>query len=488
MDKKKRKNKKGFTLVELLATIVILSIIVTVSLSLYNNYSETSKEKLIDVEKKAIIRSAGNYYDEYSQDKSFRSEVKYDESGSKIVNSCIKLKNLIDKGFYTKKEFLDEKIDLNKYVVKITEKDGIKEYKLIKNYDSTNTECNYTSTSREARNEEKKVDYTGEEDYKAHLSVLLEEDTDHEYMISFGTTAEIIKRTISEEFPIYVSIVLDSSGSMYGRINQACSATEKLSTQIYERFDNSKTELVTFGTDASVVEPFNHQIITTCPPPNGGTYTLKGLQLGLNNIKNIATNDTDIKYMLLLTDGVSHNSDEELTNIATTIKEENNINLIVIGYDMYYVDLYKNMSSENVDNKCPMSEQDPSRCYYLSTSSVVDVLFEEISNKIVQYVNNQSVSNIEISGTVNNSFFVVKDSEGNILNNINFSFNVTSDEQYYENKSYYIDFKNDADFTNKKVFTTLKVKFKDLEGRTLTTKNIPSPTITKKSTDASYLN
>ena len=54
-------NKKGFTLVELVATIVILGVILTIAVPSYNSYIEKSKESKCNADKRAILDAAKTY-------------------------------------------------------------------------------------------------------------------------------------------------------------------------------------------------------------------------------------------------------------------------------------------------------------------------------------------------------------------------------------------------------------------------------------------
>ena len=51
-------NKKGFTLVELVATIVILGVILTIAVPSYNSYIEKSKERKCQADERAILDAA----------------------------------------------------------------------------------------------------------------------------------------------------------------------------------------------------------------------------------------------------------------------------------------------------------------------------------------------------------------------------------------------------------------------------------------------
>jgi len=54
-------NKKGFTLVELIATIIILGVILTIAVPSYNIYIEKTKESKCNADKRAILDAAQTY-------------------------------------------------------------------------------------------------------------------------------------------------------------------------------------------------------------------------------------------------------------------------------------------------------------------------------------------------------------------------------------------------------------------------------------------
>ena len=77
-------NKKGFTLVELLAVIIVLSIIVLITAISTSNIIKNSKNNLSDVQIKSIERAAKTYYV---------------EEGINLNESCINVSELISKGY-----------------------------------------------------------------------------------------------------------------------------------------------------------------------------------------------------------------------------------------------------------------------------------------------------------------------------------------------------------------------------------------------------
>lgn len=90
---------KGFTLVELLAVIIILSIIATITIVATNSVIDDSKRNLSDRQKKTIEEAAESYYLKEGML----------ENTSENVSACVNLSYLIDKGYVESSEVIDPK-------------------------------------------------------------------------------------------------------------------------------------------------------------------------------------------------------------------------------------------------------------------------------------------------------------------------------------------------------------------------------------------
>lgn len=108
MKKTKRMNKKGFTLVELLAVLVILVVIMTIAIPSVASSIERSKQKQKDAKIELVVSAAELYVDRHKN--------------SYGVNDTdeIKLKEIICDGLLTKEQFKDpmnEDYTLSGYVL-----------------------------------------------------------------------------------------------------------------------------------------------------------------------------------------------------------------------------------------------------------------------------------------------------------------------------------------------------------------------------------
>lgn len=83
---------KGFTIVELLASIGIMALIIVISVPAYNGISNTIKQNSYDSKISMIEKSTKSYINKYHKDKVFDGEIK------KI---CFSINYLISKNVFT---------------------------------------------------------------------------------------------------------------------------------------------------------------------------------------------------------------------------------------------------------------------------------------------------------------------------------------------------------------------------------------------------
>lgn len=124
--------KNGFSIVELLATIIILGFISTIGVSIYDNVVHNMRIKAYDSQKESIVLSSEYWLSDQKGTDNYPNEFPYK----------LTLKKLLD-GEYIEKDICNQeerlKIDYNLSYVEIKENGKIFEYKL--NIKNTSEEC-----------------------------------------------------------------------------------------------------------------------------------------------------------------------------------------------------------------------------------------------------------------------------------------------------------------------------------------------------------
>lgn len=90
---------RGFTLVELLAVLVVLGIIATISTPAIINQVKKSRSNINSANLKLIYSRGETYIREQHKD-----------------ITCVKILDIVDAGYLTKKEIVSENIDYNAYL------------------------------------------------------------------------------------------------------------------------------------------------------------------------------------------------------------------------------------------------------------------------------------------------------------------------------------------------------------------------------------
>lgn len=137
------KIRNGFTLVELLAVIVILGIIIGLTVILYTEYINRTNEKIAKIEENNILNSAEAYYEEFKDTSGYIKDViynSYDEDGNyrDAIYSCVKLKSIIEQGYF-KNDVTFKNYDENT-IIKVETIKGVTSYKIL---EDSSDECNY---------------------------------------------------------------------------------------------------------------------------------------------------------------------------------------------------------------------------------------------------------------------------------------------------------------------------------------------------------
>ena len=127
-----KKNKKGFTLVELLGVIIILALIFALALPSVINILRKAEIKIDDATKKVIVDATEDYL----------------SKNTNIINNdyyCIKILDLIENGFIDQE--LLESLDSYDYYMKIDKDNNKKDYKIVDKCNPMIHEINLTSNS-----------------------------------------------------------------------------------------------------------------------------------------------------------------------------------------------------------------------------------------------------------------------------------------------------------------------------------------------------
>ena len=471
--------KNGFTLVELLAVIVILSILFSIGFYSYTAYVSSAREKTKKIEIAQIINSGAAYHKEMQQNKNYL----YYVDKNNVKYSCISIKSLIDMGYYKGNvSFLNEELTKENAVVKIKEVNGVASYEVVAPY-VKDQDCVYYYVSNEISDNTNIVLKDGDDDNTISFDTRISKITNskNSYLLNMSLSADFYSRMVNFAVPVYVLIVMDVSGSM-GKNNSpkyknAKAAAIALSENIVNSFDDSYVGLINFSTKASLKRDFEHKNLVSDDfnKAKGWTNVLNAFNLAYNKISKIPNNGIEtIKYVIFLSDGEpAEDKDKpvgvdlgnkkkdtrckEMTSDCITalgeysdkIKSVENTTFLIIGYEMSTVNIYKAISS--IDTKgtsCPATKSDnyingQKHCYYNSDNSGINTLFSNISNVISKNVKNINVSKSKVYAEFTN---VVKlfDNYGNRINNLNFDIDFTKnvDETLKKNYQYIISVDN----------------------------------------------
>ena len=89
------KNKKGFTLVELIAVITILGVICMIAIPSYNNYIKKAKDKKCEADRLAIIDATKTFINDCIS----KNNCATDKKIRYYVGTNLKVSTLIDKSY-----------------------------------------------------------------------------------------------------------------------------------------------------------------------------------------------------------------------------------------------------------------------------------------------------------------------------------------------------------------------------------------------------
>ena len=206
---------KGFTLVELLAVLVVLSILAVITVPRITNSISNSKDKVEETQKRQIFKAAEDYIAMHLKDYNEEESTCFDDKGNEYF-ACITLGRLIEEGFiepnYVKKSSIctlsenEEDIDLtliknpktNNYLpnslrVFVTSKsNGTYEYKLeeINNYEDDL--CNKIEGCQNCNSNIKPIELKS---YEKDINIGDDFDLEDQYIIN-ADQSELIKPII----------------------------------------------------------------------------------------------------------------------------------------------------------------------------------------------------------------------------------------------------------------------------------------------------
>lgn len=328
-----RKDKKGFTLVELLAVVVVLAIVLITILGIINVVFKDVDKTMDETTRNVILSAAENYALEYRGTKGKNGSKDWNEeveivNGKEQVSFCVSLKSLLDYGYFKDEEtkFLDYK---DSKAVYFEIKNGVTISKIVDMYDNEelNDECKYfiknssfvdgskTSDAEvvkagdgktEIGNFKYKVDELGNNRYSAYL----------DFQLDMNPIFEQVR-------PINIVLILDSTGSMGNSdkefvegtaYDNAVIAMRKFTAEVVKedsKLVGSQIALIEYGSTPVLRRGFENQKLVNAFKFENLGYTNVGAGIDMAtsliytsfNYGNNNVGERENTYVILLFDG-----------------------------------------------------------------------------------------------------------------------------------------------------------------------------------------
>lgn len=289
--------KSAFTLTELLAVILILSIISSICIGVVM-YSLNDIDNIIDdTTKEEIFSSAKQYVLE------FRNKDSWEESTDTNGNTtfCVSLDTLIDKGYFQNKKNNYDKFR-EQYAVRFIINKGVYSYEFVNLNDITNDSdiCKYGKRKSDLvdsdNNEVNKitneikiteVNDENKDDSKefGNFNYYLSKIDESKYLFNYNLDLNFFD-IVDAKNDVYVNLVIDGSGSMVdngsdkkktGFVTSMNAMIPFTETLIEKLGDNVNLSLIGFGSYPKLLREYNSSSLTY------KDFGLYGIECGLND-------------------------------------------------------------------------------------------------------------------------------------------------------------------------------------------------------------
>lgn len=452
--------RKGFTLAELLATILILSLVAGITVAIVMLNVDRTKDNIDEVVKNEIITSSKGYVLENRNSDFWKEYTSKEGLGARF---CVSIKALVEKGYF--KNNVDTIMKYaNDNIIEVTiDSDGVYNYNLV-NSDIAN--CEYVNGYTEVANGSSDTIGIGDDNSPeaGTLDYIITKNTDSRYVMNLNFDLNIGNMSLDKVSP-YVIVVADASGSMSGRRwNNVVSAVKKFSTTLLEEDSETQIAVIEFGMKPSgggksfIVREFKNEIVELSKnDASQGRYsTLSGgLDIAIAYYNSIEKPADSLLYVITLADGepnrylyykdasnnnISNSSEgyydglmESVNNnkvyentgatsqqikthiidASNKVKSYENNRLIFIGYEFDAKKSYLGTIASTDNELCKDSSYE-GYCYYDSKADSIDNLFGKLSKNIITVNRNISANKATIIlKQINKKYFTVKDKYGN---------------------------------------------------------------------------